>query len=362
MNDSTDPLADTLTETLPVLLTALEAMEVAQQAFHPARPESVIEFLNPFLEPLSDAQARLEPLAFPEHVEKFGLQLKTAFTYAVRSAENYRSAGTSPDSGMRAARTLSKARAHLFPLATLLNPIHQFFLEPSLRVQPQISELWQQEPLKTPLIHIENDYDQRGGASIFIPHWLDPNQATPVVVALHGGTGHGRDMLWSWVREARSRGFVVIAPTSQDQTWQLHHPEQEMPALLALIEFVAQNTHIDRNKIMLTGMSDGATLTLQLGLSQGSPFTHLAPFSGTLDPALIETGAVALARDKSIYLVHGSQDWMFPVEVGKMTHQILEAHNHHMIYREIDGLGHAFARSELTRLLPWFSDALNLES
>ena len=57
-----------------------------------------------------------------------------------------------------------------------------------------------------------------------------------------------------------------------------------------------------------------------------------------------------------------AQDWMFPVEVGKMTHQILEAHNHHMIYREIDGLGHAFARSELTRLLPWFSDALNLES
>lgn len=53
---------------------------------------------------------------------------------------------------------------------------------------------------------------------------------------------------------------------------------------------------------------------------------------------------------------------MFPVEVGKMTHQILEAHNHHMIYREIDGLGHAFARSELTCLLPWFSDALNLES
>ena len=50
MNDSTDPLAETLTETLPVLLTALEAMEVAQQAFHPARPESVIEFLNPFLE------------------------------------------------------------------------------------------------------------------------------------------------------------------------------------------------------------------------------------------------------------------------------------------------------------------------
>ena len=362
MNNSTDPLADALTETLPVLLTALEAMEVAQQAFHPARPERVITFLEPYFEPLKQAQARLAPLSFPVHVEKFGSQLKTAFTYAVRTAENYQLAATSPESGMRAGRTLSKARAHLFPLATLLNPIHQFFLEPSLRDQAQISERWQQEPLTSPFVHVENDYDQRGGASIFVPHWLDPDQAAPVVIALHGGTGHGRDMLWSWVREARSRGFVVIAPTSQDQTWQLHHPEQEMPAILALIEFVAQNTQIDRSKIMLTGMSDGATLTLQLGLAQSSPFTHLAPFSGTLDPALVESGAIAEAQNKSIYLVHGSQDWMFPVEVGKMTHQVLEAFNHHMIYREVEGLGHAFARSELPRLLPWFSDALMLES
>jgi phospholipase/carboxylesterase len=35
-----------------------------------------------------------------------------------------------------------------------------------------------------------------------------------LVVALHGGSGHGRGFLWSWLRDARSFGAILIAPTS----------------------------------------------------------------------------------------------------------------------------------------------------
>ena len=41
------------------------------------------------------------------------------------------------------------------------------------------------------LLHANNDRQSRGGFSLYIPEYLDKSQATPLVIALHGGTGHG---------------------------------------------------------------------------------------------------------------------------------------------------------------------------
>ena len=361
MTQDIEHLGEVITAAVPALLTALEVMETAQQGHHPARPNATINFIAPFIESLNQAHASLVPLTFPAQIEKFGDHLKTSFLYASRTGENLLATAEDSMAFMRASRTFSKALDHLFPLATLLNPIHQFFLEAPLRHSQNVPEHFLSETSHHPITHIENGYDQRGGASIYIPHWLDPAALTPVVIALHGGAGHGRDMLWQWLREARSRGFVLIAPTSSEDTWQLNRPEQDLPALLALLQFVRDQTQIDETKILLSGLSDGATLTLQLGLQPGAPFTHLAPFSGTLDPALVSHEADLLQQDKPIYLVHGSNDWMFPVEIGQMAAELLGARNPNLLYNQIEGLGHTFARSELKQLLPWFSAALSLE-
>ena len=361
MSQDIEHLGEVITAAIPALLTALEGMDAAQQGYHPARPAATINFIAPFTESLNQAHALLAPLTFPEPVAKFGNHLKTSFLYATRTCENLNAAADDSMAFLRASRTFSKALDQLFPLATLLNPIHQFFLETPLRTSASVPEHFLSEASHCPIIHIENAYDQRGGASVYIPHWVDPNALTPVVIALHGGAGHGRDMLWSWLREARSRGFVLIAPTSSQDTWQLNQPEQELPALLALLQFVKDQIQIDPTKILLSGLSDGATLTLQLGLQPGTPFTHLAPFSGTLDPALVNPAVGLLHQDKPIYLVHGSDDWMFPVAIGQMTAEVLGARNPNLIYNEIEGLGHTFARTALKQLLPWFSAACALE-
>ena len=361
MTQNIEHLGEVITTAVPALLTALEVMETVQQGHHPARPQATVNFIKPFIETLNEAHESLAPLTFPTHIEKFGEHLKTSFLYASRTGENLTATAEDSMAFFRANRTFSKALDHLFPLATLLNPIHQFFLEAPLRHSPNVAEQFLSEPSHYPITHIENAYDQRGGASIYIPHWVDPNALTPVVIALHGGAGHGRDMLWHWLREARSRGFVLIAPTSSEDTWRLNRPELEQPALLALLHFVKDQIQIDETKILLSGLSDGATLSLQLGLQPDAPFTHLAPFSGTLDPALVSQAVDLLQQDKPIYLVHGDNDWMFPVEIGQMAAELLGARNPNLIYNEIKGLGHTFARSELKQLLPWFSAALSLE-
>ena len=361
MTQNIEHLGEVITAAVPTLLTALEVMETVQQGHHPARPQATVNFIKPFIESLNQAHAALAPLTFPSSDREIWRSSKNKLCLCEPNRRkpyrrSRRLSGILPGN-----RTFSKALDHLFPLATLLNPIHQFFLEAPLRQGRVVPEHFLAEPSLHPITHIENAYDQRGGASIYIPHWVDPTALTPVVVALHGGAGHGRDMLWHWLREARSRGFVLIAPTSSEDTWQLNHPELERPALLALLHFVKEQTQIDETKILLSGLSDGATLSLQLGLQPNAPFTHLAPFSGTLDPALASQEAGLLQQDKPIYLVHGDNDWMFPVEIGQMTAELLGAHNPNLLYNEIEGLGHTFARSELKQLLPWFSAALSLE-
>src|SRR2546429_8727055 len=107
----------------------------------------------------------------------------------------------------------------------------------------------------------------------------------PLVVALHGGHGHGRDFLWSWLADARSRGVLLMAPTSRDRTWSIMGGQDvDAEGLRQTVESVADRYPVDRSRVLLTGMSDGATYALLCGLRAGMPFTHLAPASGVLPP------------------------------------------------------------------------------
>ena len=72
------------------------------------------------------------------------------------------------------------------------------------------------------------------------------------------GSGHGRDFLWSWLREARAAGVLVLAPTSVERTWSIMGGEDvDAERLAHMLESVAARYPIDRERLLLTGMSDG---------------------------------------------------------------------------------------------------------
>jgi phospholipase/carboxylesterase len=73
------------------------------------------------------------------------------------------------------------------------------------------------------------------------------------------------------------------------------------------------------------------------------------------------TGQIQHAREKRIYLVHGTEDWMFPLETAYMARQELWSVGADLTFREIEGLGHSFARAEIPALLKWFNPDLALE-
>jgi phospholipase/carboxylesterase len=121
---------------------------------------------------------------------------------------------------------------------------------------------------------------------------------------------------------------------------------------------VAATWNVDRSRVLLTGISDGATFSLCYGLREGTPFTHLAPISGVLAP--LDPRDRAGAAGKPIYLVHGALDWMFPVAVARMAHRELERWGANVTYREIEDLSHTYPREENARILEWMDPGLAL--
>ena len=167
---------------------------------------------------------------------------------------------------------------------------------------------------------MRNEPGSRGGFSLYVPEYYTPDRAWPLVMALHGGSGNGRNFLWSWLRDARSFGAILIAPTATGPTWALMGEDTDTPNLIAHARAGARPLECrSAKRMLLTGMSDGGTFCYVSGLDSASPFTHLAPVAATFHPLMAEMADAERLRGLPIFLVHGRLDWMFPVQVARQT-------------------------------------------
>jgi phospholipase/carboxylesterase len=355
------PIAEATDALLAALLAALDRVEWVQRHLFPPRAAELAARLAPHAAGLAAPLRTLEAAAWPDDlrslrdrlalVTRQGIELIAAFAAASRSGE--------PIGLYRALRGFAALQEALYPLCPVLAPVSRWFLEPGRRGDDALvgrlrDAALREDGARVGVLHARNDRSSRGGLSLYVPETWDGRGPAALVVALHGGSGHGRDFLWSWVREARARGALLLSPTAQERTWSIMGGEDvDAPRLRAAVEDVAARYHVDRARVLLTGMSDGATYALVCGLTDGMPFTHLAPACGVLHPFLLAGGGIAAARGRPIYLIHGALDWMFPVPTARMARAALETAGARVVYREIDDLSHTYPRDENPRILDW---------
>ena len=268
-------------------------------------------------------------------------QILLTSSFALQACDGLREAVNSVNpigEAYRALRRYSRALEVLTALQTL-PAVGRYLLEPAFRDDPARLELLAAPPNPdTGTFHFSNQTDERGGFSVYVPPWYDPAHPHPLVMALHGGSGHGRLFLWNWVPEARTRGLLVVAPTAIGDTWSLMQPEIDSANLSHILNQVRGRWNVDTSRMLLTGMSDGGTFTLVGGLNAGSPFTHLAPIAATFHPMLLSMTDPNRITGLPIYLMHGARDWMFPVHVARTAHRVLQAAGAAIIYREVPDL------------------------
>jgi phospholipase/carboxylesterase len=254
----------------------------------------------------------------------------------------------------RALRHAPRAQEALYPLAAKLPPVSSFFLDPALREDAGLlARLAEKPPENTGIIHDHDEPGSRGGFSLYVPEYYTPDRAWPLVMALHGGSGNGRGFLWSWLRDARGHGAIVVAPTATGGTWALMGEDTDTPNLGRILDQVQSRWNIDSGRLLLTGMSDGGTFCYVTGLESTSPFTHLAPVAASFHPLMAEMADAERLRGLPVFLVHGRLDWMFPVQVARQTRQALSAAGADVTYRELDDLSHCYPREMNAAMLNW---------
>lgn len=337
----------------PATLTGVDALEQMMRRLHPPHLAQYVERLRPVHASLAAARPAFDAVDAPPGLESFQSDLAGAAALAESALGRLIDPGDEGVMGaLRAMREFARAQALLYPLRHALPPISAWFAEPFARADLAALEASEGSDARVGLFR-SGDPDARGGFDLYVPEHYDGSEAWPLVVALHGGSGHGADFLWTWLREARSRRCLLLAPTSRGSTWSLDAPERDGRALREVTAWVSAEWHVDRERVLLTGLSDGATMTGLVGLGEDVPFTHLAPACGVLHPMNFELGNLERARDKPIYLIHGALDWMFPVQLAREAARALEDAGAELVYREIDDLSHTYPREENARLIEW---------
>ncbi|HEX2437107.1 MAG TPA: phospholipase [Methylomirabilota bacterium] len=353
---------DTIGPLLSSLLGLLERVVWVQRHLHPPLAARLAEPLAAGAEPLRPALGHTEAAAWPDDLVFLRDQLIDVTRQTLEMTEAFVEAaqgGGDPFELYRALRRFSRVQEALYPLAPVLEAVSRWFLEPARRTDEALVERLRAGTLReggprTGLLHADNERNERGGFSLYVPESWDGAAAMPLVVALHGGSGHGRDFVWSWLREARARQALLLSPTSTQRTWSLMGDDVDSAPLRQMVEGVAERYPVDRTRVLLTGMSDGGTYTMICGLQDDTTFTHLAPACGVLHLGLLG-GGLERARDKPIYLIHGALDWMFPVYTARMAQEALIAVGARLVYRELPDLSHTYPRDENPRILDWLT-------
>ena len=357
-------LFDAVPELLAPLLGTLERIGWVQRQLYPPLASRLAEELRPCHESLAGPLRAVESLDWPADLSFMREPLLTAARQTLELVDAFVAASQSVEGPIglhRALRRFGRIQETLYPLAPVFDPVSRWFLEPDRRDDDALvarlrTAALREDEARVGIFHASNERNERGGFSLYVPEPSDGVAPMPLIVALHGGHGHGRDFLWSWLREARSRGLLLLAPTSQDRTWSMMGPDVDAEPLREMVASVATRYPVDRDRVLLTGMSDGATYALFCGLREGMPFTHLAPACGVLHPALFVNGDLVRAQGRPIYLIHGALDWMFPVASARMTSQALLAAGARLVYREIEDLSHTYPRDENPRILDWLME------
>ena len=355
-----EAVVDDIVAVLPPLLQSLEALSFIARHLKPPDFDSVLEAAGQPDQALQAVRSRLAD--WPEQFAHLRTPLESASDAALAAFAGLRAVQHGNGdliAAYRALRHAPRAQEALYGLAATLPPVSGFFIDPALREDADLlARLAAPAAENTGIIHDHNEPGSRGGFSLYVPEYYTPDRAWPLVMALHGGSGNGRGFLWSWLRDARSFGAILVAPTatgstSHKSTWALMEEDTDTTNLARILDLVQARWNIESTKLLLTGMSDGGTFCYVTGLESASPFTHLAPVAATFHPLMAEMADAERLRGLPIYLVHGRLDWMFPVQVARQAREALSAAGADVTYRELDDLSHCYPREMNAEILSW---------
>jgi phospholipase/carboxylesterase len=173
----------------------------------------------------------------------------------------------------------------------------------------------------------------------------------PVVLMLHGWTGD-EDAMWVFatrlpkhalllaprgIFRASLGGYGWHGKTSSAWPW----VDDFRPSMEALLELLTPTNFpdADLDRFRLVGFSQGAALAFSVALSYPERVSSMAVLSGFLPEGAGAMVRDAPLREKHIFMAHGTQDQLVPVERARQAAEILRQAGASVFYCE-DDVGH----------------------
>ncbi|MBU0717959.1 MAG: hypothetical protein KJ749_06905, partial [Planctomycetes bacterium] len=140
------------------------------------------------------------------------------------------------------------------------------------------------DPLPTGLHHLQVPLAAGGHRTLAlrIPAKYDPQQAWPLIYALHGASGRGENILGyvEGVLGPAVEQYIIAAP-SDYRDMVVHSdwpPSLEHPAALAALR---RYVHLDTDRVFVLGYSRGGHTSWTLGVLYADQFAGAVPLAGT---------------------------------------------------------------------------------
>jgi predicted esterase len=189
--------------------------------------------------------------------------------------------------------------------------------------------------------------------SLYVPPSYFPTESYALIVCLHGAGFSGDAYLERWQPRLGER-YILVCPSYPAGSWFTRRAED---LVLAVIRSVQRRYHIDPDRIFLTGMSNGGIGAWLIGMHHAPLFAGIAPMASGIDDVLFPF--LENLRNTPVYIIHGSQDQVMPVELSRKLVKELDHLGYSHVYHEHERThplagGHYFPREELPELVQWF--------
>jgi phospholipase/carboxylesterase len=337
------------------ILPFLRAFEALQEQMHMAKikqhKQELFEKVGDLFPPLNTEMAGLTP---PPAMKDFHQKWREALAHLEDAYTSFLTASEFNPlvSYFQSRRAFSLGKYLLYSLRAQLPTLQQYWVLPE--ALPHLADL--ETPAAggeaaTGVMH-RPATDAHGEYSLYVPENYDATRRWPLIIALHGGHSRGDDYLLTWLRPAKSKGYVVLSPKSFDRTWSIHQPGIDIRSILSIVEELLDEYAIDTGRLFATGLSDGGTFSYAIGLSCPKLFAGIAPIAGVLGPWAVPEESKKLP----MFIVHGAQDFIFPVAMARAAYSLFTENGfEHVTYKELPEWGHAYTYSiNETLVLPWF--------
>lgn len=201
--------------------------------------------------------------------------------------------------------------------------------------------------------------------ALYVPEQYDAERTWPLFIVLHGAGGNADNMLrsvcgagpWGWrVLQGRDpfppfpqRDAFVLCPYGLTTNDPFDGYQASLPEVLASIDAVQADYHIDPRRTYVLGVSMGGGGAWRLGLTYPDRFAAIAPVSGTLPLPLARAGD---APQLPVLVVHGALDHVIPIaDVRRYVAQRKSAGGR-VELREFTDSGHLLQDFDLAGLFP----------